>query len=99
MRKSLLLAMMVLVTAANTPAASAPAAEPEAGAAPDKPKLICRTDRTTGSLARRIRTCKTAEQWNAQARASQQALDRYVRDTPNNLAVSSASNPSPAGAP
>jgi hypothetical protein len=56
----------VVVTA---PAETAPAAEEED---PDDQRLICRTDRTTGSRVRRERTCITV----AQQRREREATER-----------------------
>ena len=75
MRKTVLLALMVLVTAG-----SVQAAEPDESKPADKPKLICKTDRSTGSLTRRTRRCMTAEQWNAQTAAARQTADQIVRN-------------------
>ncbi len=89
MRKSFLLAMMALVTAGH-----ALAAEPEDTKPAEKPRLICRTDKMTGSLTNRTRTCLTAEQWNARSEASRRDFDRYVRDS-SNVVGAGQTNPTP----
>lgn len=58
MKKSVLLALAVLIAAP-----SVQAEEQAQEQQPQEEKKICRTDRATGSLTRRTRICMTAAQW------------------------------------
>ncbi|OYW46338.1 MAG: hypothetical protein B7Z08_13195 [Sphingomonadales bacterium 32-68-7] len=43
-------------------------------------KKICRSEKMTGSLTRRIRTCMTQAEWDRQAEGTQRNTDRFSRD-------------------
>lgn len=43
-------------------------------------KRVCRTQRITGSLTRRIRTCMTQRQWDRQAEIARRGHDAIVDD-------------------
>lgn len=60
----MILAAVSLLLAAS-PAAPAPA----------KPKLVCRTQETTGSLAGAKKVCMTREDWAKQYDKTQQAMN------------------------
>lgn len=43
-------------------------------------KKVCRTQKITGSLTRRIRTCMTQAQWDRLAEGTRRGVDEFVRD-------------------
>jgi hypothetical protein len=45
-----------------------------------KQKLICRTNTTTGSLTRKTRICKTADEWRESNQKTREAIDSFTRD-------------------
>ena len=55
-----------------------------------KQKLICRTDTATGSLTRKVRTCKTADEWRESNQKTREAVDNFTHDA---AAPQQASNP------
>lgn len=86
MRKSSLLALMVLVSATGLSAKdkdnsddSNTSAQDQKDA-PKKKKLICRTENTTGSRVQVRRICHTPEEWDQiadQTRADLRERERY----------------------
>ena len=54
--------------------APAPAAEPDPGE-----EMVCRTERVTGSLTRRTRTCMTRNEWNGVESRTRDAHNRLTR--------------------
>ena len=87
MKKSSLLALMVLVSATGVSAkdkdqsdeATASSSDQKQDAPKKKEKLICHTDRATGSLTRVNRTCHTAEEWNQIAEAARKNIGDISR--------------------
>ncbi len=61
-------------------ALSAPAfaGDDKSDPAPIKEKKICRTDRVTGSLLAKRRTCLTKAQWDQLEQANRASVDRYT---------------------
>ena len=55
-----------------------------------KQKLICHTDSATGSLTRKVRTCKTADEWRESNQKTRDAVDDFTHDA---AAPQQASNP------
>ncbi|KPL67719.1 hypothetical protein SZ64_06060 [Erythrobacter sp. SG61-1L] len=75
MKKSCLLALLVL-----TAATGVSAAEGESQEAPKKEKMICRKDKVTGSRTKVNRICMTKAQWDQQAAATKKGLDEMGRN-------------------
>lgn len=64
---------------AEAEAAGEGEARSEAAAAPEEEEMVCRTERITGSLTRRKRTCMTAAQWAELERRTYQGLNDFTR--------------------
>jgi len=45
----------------------------------EKDKVICKTDRSTGSLTRKKRICRTRAQWDEISAAARKGVDDLVR--------------------
>jgi hypothetical protein len=71
MKKSLVLALIALVSATGATAA-APAPPPA-----DSEKKICRSEQMTGSRTRRTRVCMTEREWHELSSRTKQNVDRY----------------------
>jgi predicted secreted protein len=70
--------MMAAGLAALAAAGPALADNEERAEKPAKEKKICRTDKVTGSLARKRRTCMTQKEWDELAARTKQSLDEYT---------------------
>lgn len=89
MNKTCLLALLVLVSATGVSAAdkdkdkdkndSSTASSSDQQAAPKKDKLICRTNRATGSLLRVNRVCHTQAEWTQIAENARKNINDISR--------------------
>ncbi len=61
--------------------------------AAEQEKRICRTEKLTGSLTRRIRTCMTKAEWDRLAEGTQRNTDRFARDVNKAFAADCQSRP------
>ena len=84
MFKSCAAGLMVLMAAMGVSAS----ANDEAKADDGKDKLICKSEKVTGSRLQKRRTCLTRQQWDDLAAETKQDLDRFT----NGL-----SSPAPSG--
>jgi hypothetical protein len=78
------IALTVLLAVGLSPAlaqdrADDPEAQEETKAEKPKKKLICRTEKVTGSLTRVKRICGTEEEWDEMTTDTQQAHSNEVR--------------------
>jgi hypothetical protein len=88
MKRTYFAGMAMLAAALGAPTAAAMQAEaPKA----EKPRLICKTDRVTGSLTRVSRVCATQAQWDRMTLEAQRAVDRVNQNSGTALA-----NPGPS---
>ena len=53
-------------------------------------KKICKTQRITGSLTRRSRTCMTQAEWDRVAQGTRNAVDNVIRDANQSQAAGGA---------
>lgn len=67
---------LVMLLAAQT---AGPAQQPAQNPKPDKPKLICRTERGSRSLAQSQRICHTKEEWDQLAADTERDLGNASR--------------------
>jgi hypothetical protein len=58
-------------------ASSVSAAEDQNAEEPKKEKLVCKSEKVTGSRARIKRICMTREQWNEVAAETKRNIDQY----------------------
>ncbi|OYW46339.1 MAG: hypothetical protein B7Z33_02815 [Sphingomonadales bacterium 12-68-11] len=70
------MAAAVLLAVVIAPASAQETSEPAA----QQEKKICRSQKMTGSLTRRIRTCMTKAEWDRLAEGSQRTVDRLSRE-------------------
>lgn len=68
---------MTVGLAALMAAAPASAEDENVEKEPKKEKKICRTEKVTGSLARKRRICMTEAEWDELAAKTKQSLDEY----------------------
>lgn len=90
MKKSCMLALLVLTAATSVSAAENEGAEP-----PKKEKMICKRDKVTGSRTKVNRICMTKEQWDKLAASTKKGLDEMGRNAAGG--ANSAWDPSKAG--
>ena len=95
MIKRCMIALLVLGAAT---AVSAADEKSKSGAeVPDKEKVVCKTDRTTGSLTRRKRTCHTRAQWDEISSNARKNVDDIVRESYRGEQGSTQSGGAPGG--
>jgi hypothetical protein len=69
--------LAALATAMPVSAQSAEPQNPAAALSASKEKKICRTQKVTGSLARKRRICMTQAEWDQLAAQTKQSIDEY----------------------
>jgi hypothetical protein len=69
-------AVSLMLAMAITSVSAAANDEPQAGG--DKEKLICKSEKVTGSRLKKRRTCLTRQQWDDLATETKQDLDRFT---------------------
>lgn len=69
-------AAAALATVAIAPVGAQETSEP----AGQQEKKICRTQKMTGSLTRRIRTCMTKAEWDRLSEGSRRGVENLIRD-------------------
>ena len=79
MKKLCAVALMLLL-----PVSGAMATDSEDTAKSDKEKLICKTEKVTGSRVKSKRTCMTVERWEEVRASARQGVDDLVRSTGRN---------------
>ena len=75
MRKSSIVALLVLTAAWSASASAGDEKKPES----DKEKVICKSDTVTGSRLKKKRICMTRSQWQALADRTKQDIDNFSR--------------------
>ena len=62
-------------------ATAANAADEDEDDAPQKEKVVCKTEKITGSRIKSKRTCMTQKQWDEVAASARKGVDDLVRDS------------------
>ncbi|WP_336977496.1 hypothetical protein [Altererythrobacter fulvus] len=75
MKKSCMLALLVLTAATGVSATENGGQE-----APKKEKMICKSEKVTGSRTKVRRTCMTQTQWDELAASTKKGLDEMGRN-------------------
>jgi hypothetical protein len=85
--KSLAIALLALASATaawaeeDEPATSPAAATEEAAQPAPEEKMICRSEKITGTRSKVRRTCHTRAEWDAIAEATRKTMDFFYRES------------------
>lgn len=85
----LLLFASMTATADTPPSPTTEAIVQTAPAEGDAAKLICKTDRETGSRVKKTKVCKTKQEWDDMRESSRKKVDEYGKQSPANPLPSS----------
>lgn len=92
MRKSCMLALLVLTAGASVSAAEKEPKETSQKATSKKDKVVCRSEKLTGSRTKVRRICMTLEQWDQLAANTRNSMDEASR-TAGRGSTKSSSDP------
>ena len=90
-------ALCIMASAMLMSATGALAQEAIPEQAAQQEKRICKTDKMTGSLTRRTRTCLTRSQWSRLSEGSQKNAEDIIRDANQKNIQTEIASPLPGG--